>query len=98
MRPEARSDEPLAMGHKTNDNLKLKQAFTVSYADAANVAAADYIGIASGKKVADERILDAEGKVSLDLLQPIVFDSAQNLYRVVGKEVGGAWKIGDHFK
>ena len=142
----------LTMGHKTNDNLKLKQAFTVSYADAANVAAADYVGIASGKKVADklqrcglttrksefvdapvinefpltaeckvvemtetslgelrvvgeimnvvadERILDAEGKVSLDLLQPIVFDSAQNLYRVVGKEVGGAWKIGNQFK
>ena len=142
----------MTMGHKTNDNLKLKQAFTVSYADAKHVAAADYVGIASGKKVsdklercglttrksefvdapvinefpltaeckvvemqetalgelrvvgeivnvvADESILDEKGKVNLGKLQPIIFDSAENLYRVVGESVGGAWKIGTQFK
>ena len=34
--------------HKTTDNIKLKQAFTVSLADQKNLVAADYFGIASG--------------------------------------------------
>lgn len=36
--------------HKTAENLKLKKAFTVSMADAAHVAACDYVGIVSGNK------------------------------------------------
>lgn len=138
----------LAMGHKTNDNLKAHQAFTVSYANAALVDASDYVGIVSGSKVkdkiekaglhavksefvdapvlieypltaeckvvemtetalgelrvvgeilnisADEGILDESGKVDLGKLRPIIYDSAQNLYRVVGEEVGQAWGSG----
>ena len=38
----------LSAGHKTTQNIKLKKAFTVSFADAANVAACDYVGIVSG--------------------------------------------------
>lgn len=37
----------LSEGHKTTKNIKAKGAFTVSFADAAHVAACDYVGIAS---------------------------------------------------
>lgn len=40
--------------HKTAKNLLLKKAFTVSMADAAHVAACDYVGIASGNTDADK--------------------------------------------
>ena len=40
--------------HKTAKNLLLKKAFTVSMADAAHVAACDYVGIASGNKELDK--------------------------------------------
>ena len=40
--------------HKTAKNLLLKKAFTVSMADAAHVAACDYVGIASGNKEPDK--------------------------------------------
>ena len=33
--------------HKTTDNIKVTGAFTVSFADAANVVASDYVGLAS---------------------------------------------------
>ena len=38
----------LSEGHKTTVNIKAKKAFTVSFADAEHVAAADYVGIVSG--------------------------------------------------
>lgn len=37
--------------HKTTDNIKLQKEFTVCVADAPNVVAADYVGIASGNDV-----------------------------------------------
>ncbi len=37
----------LSGGHKTTRNIKFKGAFTVSFADAANVIPADYVGIVS---------------------------------------------------
>ncbi len=40
--------------HKTVQNIKQRGAFTVSLADAAHVAEADYFGMASGKTVADK--------------------------------------------
>ena len=40
--------------HKTAKNLLLKKAFTVSMADAAHLAACDYVGIASGNKEPDK--------------------------------------------
>ena len=43
---------------------------------------------------ADESILDAEGNVDLSKLQPVIFDSAKNEYRVVGEKVGTAWGSG----
>ena len=43
---------------------------------------------------ADESILDAEGNIDLGKLQPVVFDSSNNTYRVVGEKVGDAWGAG----
>lgn len=37
----------LSQGHKTTKNIKASGAFTVSFADAKNVLACDYVGIAS---------------------------------------------------
>ena len=40
--------------HKTTDNLKLKKAFTVSFATKDTMYESDYFGIESGKKVPDK--------------------------------------------
>lgn len=43
---------------------------------------------------ADESILDEEGNIDLGKLQPVIFDSSNNTYRVVGEKVGQAWGSG----
>ena len=134
--------------HKTTENIRLKKAFTVSFATKGDIAQSDYFGIVSANDVpdkvkkagftvtkspnvdapivneykltleckvvkmdedgnggarvvgevinmsADESILDAEGKIDLDKLQPVIFDSSKNTYRVVGEKVGDAWGSG----
>ena len=40
--------------HKTVENIKKRKVFTVSIADAAHVAEADYFGVESGNKVPDK--------------------------------------------
>ena len=40
--------------HKTTDNLKLKQAFTASFASVDNIVESDYFGIVSAKNVPDK--------------------------------------------
>lgn len=40
----------LSAGHKTTKNIMAKKAFTVSFADAAHVVEADYVGIVSANK------------------------------------------------
>ena len=40
----------LSAGHKTTANIKAQGAFTVSFADAAHVASADYVGLVSANK------------------------------------------------
>lgn len=42
---------------------------------------------------ADEDVL-TDGKVDLDKLQPVLFDSSALCYRDVGPSVGGAWNVG----
>lgn len=44
----------LSEGHKTTKNIKAKGAFTVSFADAAHVVEADYVGMVSANTVADK--------------------------------------------
>ena len=134
--------------HKTTDNIRLKKAFTVSFATKGDIVQSDYFGIVSGNDVpdkvakagftitkspnvdapiineykltleckvvtfdedenggarvvgevvnmsADESILDNEGNIDLSKLQPVIFDSAKNEYRVVGEKVGTAWGSG----
>lgn len=43
---------------------------------------------------ADESILDDDGNVSVDKLQPIIYDSIGKTYRVVGEVVGNAFEAG----
>ena len=134
--------------HKTTDNIRLKKAFTVSFATKGDIVQSDYFGIVSGNDVpdkvakagftitkspnvdapiineykltleckvvtfdedenggarvvgevvnmsADESILDNEGNIDLSKLQPVIFDSSKNTYRVVGEKVGDAWGAG----
>lgn len=44
----------LSEGHKTTKNIKAKKAFSVSFADAAHVKEADYVGIVSANEVPDK--------------------------------------------
>ena len=46
--------------------------------------------------VADDSVL-TDGKVDLGKLQPLMFDSSATAYRVIGENVGGAWKAGGKF-
>ena len=134
--------------HKTTDNIRLKKAFTISFATKDDIVQSDYFGIVSGNDVpdkvakagftitpspnvdapiineykltleckvvtfdedknggarvvgeivnmsADESILDEAGNIDLGKLQPVIFDSAKNEYRVVGEKVGTAWGSG----
>ena len=44
----------LSAGHKTTRNIKAKGAFTVSFADAAHVVEADYVGLVSANQEPDK--------------------------------------------
>lgn len=44
----------LSAGHKTTKNIMERKAFTISFADAAHVAACDYVGIVSGNNTDDK--------------------------------------------
>lgn len=138
--------------HKITENIKLKKAFTVSFAAEENMEESDYFGLVSGNNVpdkvelvgftvtpspnvdapiineykltlecrvvemeenagggarvvgevvnwsADESILNAEGKVDISKLKPIIFDSSALIYRAVGDSVGQAWHSGKKFQ
>ena len=43
---------------------------------------------------ADTSVLDAEGKIDPDKLQPIIFDPIHNTYRKLGEKVGNAFRDG----
>lgn len=130
--------------HKTTDNILLKKAFCVSFADERTLKESDYFGIVSGNDVpdkvacagftavkspnvdapiiqeylltlectlvsiddfghvigkvvnvsADESVLNAEGKVDLGKLKPVIFDASSLSYRSVGDTIARAWGIG----
>ncbi len=134
-------------GHKTTKNIRQVKAFTVSLADQAHMAEADFFGIASGNDMedkfkrtgftaeksthvnapvvqefpvamecelleivetehlhavvgrivnvnADEKVLDSEGKVSVEKLDALIFDQFQSGYYVTGQKAGQAWVAG----
>lgn len=134
--------------HKTTENIRLKKAFTISFATKDDVVQSDYFGTVSANDVpdkvakagytvtaspnvdapiineykltleckvvefeengndgarvvgeivnmsADENILDEDGNIDLEKLQPVVFDSTKRIYRVLGEKVGDAWGLG----
>ena len=135
----------LSAGHKTVKNILKRKAFTVSMADAAHVAACDYVGIISANDVpdklekagfhttrsefvdaplidelpmalecrlvsydeescrmvgeivnvsAEESVLDENGKIDPQKLQPITFDPVDNAYLKLGEKVGNAFRDG----
>lgn len=47
---------------------------------------------------ADETILDADGKIDPDKLQPIIFDPIHNTYRKLGEKAGNAFRDGAALK
>lgn len=46
----------------------------------------------------DDSILDENGQIDVDKLQPIVFDPVKNDYRVIGEKVGNAFEDGNKLK
>ena len=135
----------LSAGHKTVKNILKRKAFTVSMADAAHVAACDYVGIVSANAVpdklekagfhttrsefvdaplidelpmalecrlvsydeescrmvgeivnvsAEESVLEENGKIDPEKLQPITFDPVNNAYLKLGEKVGNAFRDG----
>ena len=50
----ARLQINIGVRHKTSDNIKLRNEFTVGIADKANLVPADYVGIVSGHDVTDK--------------------------------------------
>lgn len=47
---------------------------------------------------ADESVLDAQGKIDPDKLEPITFDPIHNTYRKLGEKVGNAFRDGAALK
>ena len=47
---------------------------------------------------ADESVLDADGKIDPDKLQPIIFDPIHNAYRKLGEKAGNAFRDGAKLK
>lgn len=47
---------------------------------------------------ADESVLDADGKIDPDKLQPIIFDPIHSTYRKLGEKVGNAFRDGAALK
>lgn len=47
---------------------------------------------------ADDAVLDADGKIDPDKLQPITFDPIHNAYRKLGEKVGNAFQDGRRLK
>lgn len=80
--------------HKTTANLRLKKAFTVSFATVPTLAESDYLGTVS----ADKSVLDVDGNIDMGKMQIVAFDQVTNTYRKVGDVVGKAWSIGEKFK
>lgn len=47
---------------------------------------------------ADERILGADGNISMEKFRPIAFEPVHNGYHVLGEKVGDAFKSGNALK
>ena len=92
----------LATERKTLKNILAKKAFTVSLADEAHLAEADFLGTASGNVMSDKfertglHAVKSE-KVDAGKLNAVMFDQFQNTYYKVGERVAKAWNVGSKF-
>lgn len=137
----------ISSNHKTTENLRKQNAFTLSIGTVELLKIADYFGVATGKKVnkvehvgintikaskinapilepfpltmecevesmtdngddgvrvvakvvrtiADDSILDEDGKVNFSKLRPIMYDSETHSYYALGEKVGHAFHDG----
>lgn len=133
----------LSREHRTSANIRERKAFTIAFANRANVERSDYVGIVSGNQVpdkvaraglrversafvdaplfldyplslecsllsqdgeifvgkienvsVDERFLDESGRIRVDEMELLSFDPSTLSYRVLGKEVAPAFRIG----
>ncbi len=136
----------LGINHKTTANIRLKKAFTVSFATKKTMVISDYFGIESGHRAdkiaksgvhvtkseyvdapmieeypltlecrvvdmqellgeirvvgevvnmsADESILDENGNLDMEKMEPIALDSSSLSYRIIGEKVGKAYGDG----
>ena len=82
----------LDLSHKTADNIRGRQAFTVSITDAAHIPQADYVGSVSGRDVPDK--VEVAGlhvcRIDVEKLAPIAFDPVSNTYLHVSGKAGQA--------
>ncbi len=65
----------------------------ISYDEESNRLVGEIVNVC-----ADERVLNAEGKIDPAKLRPIIFDPMNNEYLVVGEKVGNAFKDGRKLK
>lgn len=65
----------------------------VSYDPATGCTVGEIVNVS-----ADERILDADGKIDPEKFEPITFDPVHHLYRKLGPVVGTAFKDGGKLK
>ena len=133
--------------HQSTDNILARRAFTIAPATEDTLVASDYVGMVSGRKVADkaaksgltfvksehvdapvmeefpltmecevvavegdasdahivgkivntladESVLDDQGRVDFGKLKPVIYDGSHRSYRSVGAELGQAWATG----
>ena len=89
--------------HKTTDNIEKTGAFTVAFGTVDTVTISDYFGVETGRKInkiaqqADESVI-TDGKIDLDKLKPIIYDSSIHAYRSVGPVIATAFSEGFKIK
>ena len=78
--------------HQTTDNLAVNPEFTVAFATTETMVASDFVGITSGKYLADD------GKPDVEKMELITFDPVHHTYIQLGKTVGKAFFDGKQLK
>ena len=81
----------LSVDHKTSQNIRLHEAFTLSMATQDVIAAADYVGLVSGKKVILYCVLTMfeipQLKAIIDELDSSTFIAVSDVTEIIGTHV-----------
>lgn len=86
--------------HATTDNLAINPEFTVSFATKETMIAADYVGIASGRKVADKMaragwMIDKAPDVNAPVFKELPMTLECRVSRVIDESEDGCYLIGE---